>query len=271
MALKTTPQNLTYQPVVEFRKDDFDSAVWNKGYSIIIEKSLRCPCEGEDGNPLSDCQNCHGTGYFFINPIETIGLISGINRNTQFKEWSVELIGTISLTVRDLTTKKGNVVGDLERIAFYDRITLKPRNAEQIDVFGYHSEVLKIRDDGGGNKFVFLTYKPQNILDVFYYTASSSPLTKFSGSVISTNNPYVLMLPDIPSTVKIVSVRYKHWLQYHVIDLPHEVRHSTKKDKNGRFQTINMPINAICRRAHLVQVQKPNFDGTGIQNNTYTE
>lgn len=267
MALKTTPQNLAQQPFPSFIKDDFDSAVWIHGYNVTIEKAIRCPCEGIDGNPLSDCQNCHGIGYFFINPLETVGLISGINRNTQYKEWSVELIGTISLTVRDLTTKTGNIIGDLERIAFYDRITLNKRNSAQIDVFGYHSEVLNVRDDGTGNKFVFLTYKPQSIIDVFYYTASNAPLTRFEGSLISSTNPYILTLPTLPGAVKVISVRYKHDLQYHVIDIPHEIRHSTIKNKNGQIEAIILPINAICRRVHLVQVQKPNFDGTGIQNN----
>jgi len=266
MALKATPQNLLGSPQVEFKKELFDETIWAKGYSIRIEKAYRCPCEGKTGNPLSSCQNCQGTGYFYINPIDTIGLITGINHNTEYKEWSVQNIGTISLSIRD------NESNTQEKISFYDRVTLLSRGASQASVFGYHSEVLEIKDNGLGGKFVYLTYKPIEIIDSFYFVASSQALVKVDDFNIKADNPYIVEFPTLPSVSNgVITIRYKNMIQYHCLDLPHETRYSTVKNSNGRLDTITLPTNAICRRAHLVQVERPDYDGTGIIDNTYLE
>lgn len=68
----------------EFMRSEFDSAVYLKGYEVIIEKALRCPCNAPD-SPLTDCQNCFGTGYFYVNPVSTHALITGINGNNDYK------------------------------------------------------------------------------------------------------------------------------------------------------------------------------------------
>ena len=49
------------------------------------------------------------------------------------------------------------------------------------------------------------------------------------------------------------------------MDLPHEIRASLGKDKlSGQFEILKMPIQAIGRRTHLIDMQRPNFDGSGI-------
>ena len=80
----------------EFMRSEFDSAVYLKGYEVVIEKALRCPCNAPD-SPLTDCQNCFGTGYFYVNPVSTHALITGINGNNDYKRWSEELIRTIKV------------------------------------------------------------------------------------------------------------------------------------------------------------------------------
>ena len=45
---------------------------------------------------------------------------------------------------------------------------------------------------------------------------------------------------------------YKHYVQYNVIDLPHEIRASNKTDENGNLQKIDLPVQAIARRANFV-------------------
>lgn len=264
MALKATPPNLVGHPAVDFEKENFDAAIWQKGYSIRIEKALRCPCEGKDGVALSNCENCLGTGYLFINPFETVALITGINRDTQFKTWGEDMIGTISLSIRDDND-------DREKVSFYDRISLIKRRADQVPVYGTFSEVLEIRTNSTGGLFVFLTYKIQSVLDILYYSLPNSPLVRIPADKysINANNPYVLDLAeDIVPTNGVISIRYKHDVQYHVIDLPHEVRYSTDQNSKGRIDTITMPINAVARRSHILQVARANYSGTGIQNNS---
>ena len=264
--LQATPQDIKGKPTPSFRKDEFDSAIWKYGYKIVIEKSHRCPCEGIDGTPKFSCQNCHGTGYFWINPIETIGLITGINKNNEYKDWSVELIGTVSLSIRDL------INNDNEKVSFYDKVTLINRSSTQAKPFSYHTEILKVRDNGAGGRFVFLTYKPQEILSVFCFVSIDEPLERILSFSINEDNDYVVDLGDFVSGDNgVVSIRYKANIQYVVLDLPHEVRHSTKQGKGNRLETQTMPIQAICRRVHLTSADRKNYDGTGLQDNNYTQ
>jgi hypothetical protein len=258
-SIKKTPPNLTYEPRIEFRKRNFDGAVWLKGYWVIIEKAVRCPCEGQMKNALSSCTNCYGNGFFFINPITTRALITSINKDTKYKEWSPEIIGNISITVKD----------DLEEnLSFYDKITFYEK-------YGFHAEVLRIREDTVSQQnFIFLVYRPEEILDVWIFNGSENPLIKLNESeyVISTDNPYILLI-DIASPPtnfnNVVSVRYRHQVQYNVIDIPHEIRASNVYNDLGQLVKIDLPVNAIMRRSHLLLAERPNYDGTGLQDNSY--
>lgn len=258
-AVNATPPNLRNEPKIEFVRKNFDAAVWLKGYRVYIEKAVRCPCEGQIKNAYSSCQNCLGHGFFFINPYKTMALATGINKNTEYQSWSPELIGNISISLRDIP---------VEALAFYDKITFYEK-------FGYHSEVLDLKTDTVNNQdFVFLSYRPVEILDVWIFKTFAEPLIKLSSSeyTIRTENEYVL---DIDITAKplnfneVISVRYKHEVQYNVIDIPHEIRTSQIKDRDGKLVKTELPINAIARKSHLLLAEIPNYDGTGIQDNSY--
>ena len=259
--IQATPPNLAQQPAIEFRGKDFNAAVWLKGYRVFIEKAVRCPCEGKIKNALSSCTNCHGVGFFFINPLETRALTTSINRDTKYKEWSLELIGNISISVRDDLT---------ENLSFYDKITFK-------DKYGFHSEVLAIRNTGApaNQDFVFLVYRPIAILDVWVFNGSANALIRIPSTQYSINstNPYILNLNITTKPTnfnEVVTVRYRHEVQYNVIDIPHELRASNIIDTDGRLTRLDLPINAIGRRSHLLLAEIPNYDGTGTQNNSYS-
>ena len=200
------------QGQVSFRNDDYSAIIGSKGYNIIIEKALRCPCEANGEHAKSDCQNCMGSGYFFINPLKTMAIASGINANTKYKEWSSELAGTISLTVRD---------DGQENLTFYDKITFT-------DLVGRYSEIVDLRENEEGGDFVFTTYKVKQISEIFIYVASNQKLRRLDKSEYSINaiNPCVidLNLATVPSQFnRSISIRYTHQIQYNVIDMPNEL------------------------------------------------
>lgn len=68
------------------------------------------------------------------------------------------------------------------------------------------------------------------------------------------NNEYALFFNAGSGVMDgtVVSVYYKHYVQYNVIDLPHEIRASNVTDKNGNLQKIDLPVQAIARRANFV-------------------
>lgn len=254
--ITATPPNLIGQAQVNFRKNDFEALIHTKGYDILVEKALRCPCEKKGQSPLSSCQNCHGSGYFFINPLKTRAIITGINVDSQYKDWSAERIGNVSLTVRD---------DNKENLSFMDKVTLLGKHS----IFSENLTIRSTNDDTG--RFVFTTYKVGEIMAIYAFDSATKPLTKLDKDKysLSTANKGVINIDtDAAPTNGMLSVFYRHEIQYNVIDLPHEVRASYIRDRDGREQRISLPMNAVARRSHFLLGEGINFSGNGTQNNS---
>lgn len=251
--ITTAAPDLIHAANPQFQLREFEAAVWNKGYSVVLENALRCPCHAPDA-PLIDCQNCQGTGYFYINPTETKALITNLNQQNKYTKWSEELLGTIQITVNEVN--KSN-------LSYFDRITIKKE-------YSFYSENLVIRQYNNF-VFVFTTYKPVDIVSIHLFNSPSEKLIKMTSDQYSINpdNPYCIILDAITAEEKMIaSVYYKHEPEYHVIDIPHDIRASwvTNKD-TGADERIRLPLQAVARRSHLIAVGKPDFNGTGyIQN-----
>jgi len=255
---QTVPPNSVGQPSANFNNVAFDSAIWKKGYDVIIEKAVRCPCKSNNGH-LVNCQNCKGSGWLFINPFKTRALMSSINQTTEYKDWSLERLGTVNLTVMDI-----------DRVSYFDRITF-------FNDYSIFAEVLELKYDTENDVlFAFLNYKATEIQDAFLFDAYNAKLIKLdvSEAFLKVENNYVVVVDYDTSTItnfnNKLSVRYKHQIQYNVIDLPHDIRKSSKTDENGREVKINLPTNAVARRVHNIEAfSMPDYDGTGIIDNSY--
>lgn len=256
---KSPPANLIGLPNPEFEKNLFDAALWQKGYDCHVDKSIECPCRGGNENkPLPSCQNCGGVGWVFINPIQTKVLITGVNRDTKYKQWSQELIGNVSVSLRDI-----------EQSGFMDRITILNETA----IF---SEVRKIRQVEvtplSFLNFIFLSYEVKNIEDIFVFKADNQKLIRLNSEqwIVNPNNPYSIVFTDdvlTQSSNLTVSVRYKHNVQYHILDIPHVIRSSNITNGFGQLEKVRLPNQYMARLAHYVL--RPDFDGDGIIDNSY--
>lgn len=236
-------------------KELFDEKIWQYGYEVIVDKAIECPCriEGDNSN-LSDCQNCGGTGWAFINPLQTKALITSINQDTKYKQWSQELIGNISVTLREI-----------DLAAFMDRITMM----NEVATF---SEVRKVKQTETGVNFIFTSYQIESIEDIFIFDTSSTKLIRLSPTdyTIKTLNSFVIEFGDSSlddSSNHSISIRYKHKVQYNILDQPHILRSSNDKNNMGQVIKVKLPNQYIARLAHYVL--KPNFAGDGILDNTY--
>lgn len=259
-----TPPNLVGQPVVEFRKPDYEATIFNKGYDVLIETAHECPCKSQSASNLLTCQNCSGTGWFHINPIRSKAIISGINKNTEYKDWSEQLIGTVSVTVRDVN-----------KLGFMDKITLVNSTGGTIRNESYFTEVRRLRQIDSEYPFVFLSYQPISIQDIFIFQAVNQPLVRLvSGTdfAIRQENGYTVEFyydfTQLTNFNNMISIRYRHNLVYYVLDMPHDVRNSSKKDRNGTLVQQILPINVIARKAHYV-LNVSDYEGDNIIDNTY--
>lgn len=250
----TTPSpDLSNRPDVRFEPDGFSALIYQKGLDVVLERASSCPCRSkENGSPQSNCQNCCGTGWVLYNPNETRMVLQAMNLNTKYKEWSKENIGTVMISSMAV-----DVLG------FMDRITVKDGESVFSQVlFPYvYSGVL----------FAFTVYDIQSIEEIFLFQDVSSPLIRLNSTQYSFEGNKVVLDNEFASIENLtISIRYKHFIQYHIIDLVKEVRNSKGFDEKGYEQTIQMPFHAIARRSHYV-LDQANYEKNNIIDNSYVK
>ena len=251
----STPPNLLGQPDNKlFRKNDFDAIIFQKGYNIIKEQAIPCPCRGKSGSPKITCQNCLGSGYIFIEPTLTKAVIHSINYDTKYKEWSPELIGTASISVREE-----------ERLSFMDKITFKDRTS----IMGEVRPIIEFN----GSRFIFCSYKVRKINFLTYFKSDSEKLIKLTADkfVIKQNNNFIIEIDNsvvFPSNFNgVVSVDYEHEISYNVVDIPHDFRSSFVLNEKGQQVETLLPMQAVIRKTHFVLGESTNYSGNNLLEN----
>ena len=252
----TTPPELvsSLSSGATFTPSEFNSAVFDKGREVLVEKALRCPCtELATGQGLSTCQNCGGTGWLWINKKSTVFVITSINRSTKFSNWTETDRGTINITARAI-----------DRLSFMDRVTLT-------DVISIFSQNLRFKEVGS-KLFAYTVYYPLLVSDAYLYLADNKPLQPLElltdytieENKIVLNDKYKNLNQDQLS----VTVRYSHFPQYNIVDIPRETSVIKKKDCAEVDVLNNLPMNAIARKVHYV-MDAPNFGGDSLFDNSH--
>lgn len=246
--IKTNEDTVGYMRL-DFEKGQFDALIEFKGYPIIWERAIPCPCSkmGQTANKTS-CKNCAGTGWVFINPTEIKGLITSINKDTKYKEWSVELLGTFAVTVNSK-----------HRLNFMDRLTVVGSRA-------IHSENIIVRQTES-KKFIRTIYPIISIVDIFKFESvyNKLKLLKYQEDYTYSGNQVVFNTLEYGDSV---TVTYLHELQYHILDLNHDVRNTVILDNYSQEQVKELPISAVARKTHIV-INSYEFIGDEIFNNSY--
>lgn len=249
-------------PFADFKKDEFETLIQQKGYNVWHESAIKCPCRGdsESGHqPLSDCGNCGGSGWLFINRTKTKMVLHSMNNQTKNSEWSLEKLGTVSITARDV-----DEIGEMDRITVIEGESFYTENC--------------LPNLVQGKIFSFLAYEPINIKFVFLFTKSTEPLTILrdgfdftidKNKIILDNKFKKYLTQDTEDDLNRlkISLRYTHRPVYHVLDIPRDVM-LTNLDPILPQEVIKMPIHAIGRRAHYVPGVEDLRNGTLFDNST---
>lgn len=248
---KPAPQ-LQGKARVDLVKSDFDALVWQKGYDVLLDKAIKCPCRNiPDNQALSDCKNCGGSGWVFINRTKTRMVIQAMNRDTQYKEWSEELLGTAKLTTLEN-----------EHLSYMDRITISnaTQTVSQTVHFETHSD----------NKVRARAYYPiLNVHEVFLFDQSNVPLIKaIEGEHFVIKDNWI-ELTDQHNHFETLSIRYDYNPSYHIIDHTRAML-TTKVIKQGRDVDTALPVSAVAKLAHYV-LDEENYNNQLLFDNSYTE
>jgi hypothetical protein len=241
----------------DFNRSDFETLIAQKGRNVILEKALQCPCKGKSTNQQSNCKNCGGTGWVFINPKETRLVLQGMNITPNFKAWSEEITGDLKVTA-----------SDTEELTFMDRLTLEDGRA----IF---NEVLFFKTRGTGSSavtFAFTSYNIKEVKYIGYFKGTDQPFQKlnfgtdytFDKNIIKIINPAIVPVQGDIS----VTIRYIHAPQYLMIDMKRESMETFVME--GTEKMVHLPISGTARRQHYI-LGAPNLNGNNLVSNDYEE
>lgn len=257
--IATTPMDIG-SPATYFDRKKFDDLIFDKGYEAFIDRAIQCPCRVlSTGQPLSDCQNCGGVGWFYIDRVSTVlGCTSMANRN-KYEVWTVSNAGTVSVTSRAE-----------DKLGWMDRVTLT-------ELESWFSQALYLKQLGDGSYFSFLTYEPTNIFDVFLFLGSTTPLGYLTPDLYTISGNKILIpastITGLNTTIAqlSISIRYTHSPSYYIIDINRDlIKQRTATcflQPTVNAVKTNLPLNAIGRRAHFV-LDAANFTNDNLFNNT---
>lgn len=234
-------------PRVDFDLEGFEAIIQEKGLDVWWETTIQCPCKTKDNSFLSSCQNCMGTGWAMINRVKTKMIIHSMNSNTKYKDWSEEKLGMATITAMNR-----------DKLSFMDRIIIDNSLSIQSQVV-----TTKIYQ---GQVYCYTIYDISNILDVFVFEGSDQKLRRLVVGTDFTFERNKILFDNLNEGVS-VSVRYKHNVQYHIIDIVHDIRDSFEVEDSGKEKKIILPVNAIARRSHFV-VDAQNFSGNLVYDNS---
>lgn len=195
-------------PRVDLHESKFSQAIEEKGYKVVWEKAISCPCNKAsqkvtDATDL-DCPLCKNKHYIYFNPIEIKCLMTSLTRRGELSQDGQWLLGTYMVT-----TKPENKFGVYDRLRFVDTTAsyteaLVKGTANGSDQLRFPAVSVELPiEDIDGNTYVYGTD--------FGVNASGNIIWGgFSGSQ--------------PSTGKTYGVRYiTHW-QMLIVDFPHDQR-----------------------------------------------
>ena len=257
----TTPPNTSGKPTVRFKRSDFDTLVWEKGYDVHHDIALRCPCKEKGADNLSSCKNCGGSGWFFINRNKTKMVLQSMNQSTQFKDWSEENRGQVKITAMEE-----------DNLSYMDRITLL--NAEATYTQNVYPK--SVQDSGSNVLLAYSIYDIVSMVDVFLFESAEVALKKLTLNAdytIEGDKGKIIFDAQYSGLTNMkVTVRYKYRPQYHVIDLTRNTMYSDVWDKStleGK-KNVQFPVSAIGKIAHYTLDPK-NLDGEYLFDNSYAQ
>lgn len=244
-----SPVSTSGTPETYLRQRDFDALIYRFGYNVYLDKMIPCPCKEEGVNSAKlTCKNCYGTGFILAERLQTKAFLAQMNFPTQYKDWSVENIGTAQIS-----TLSQNPVAFMDRVVMYEE---KNIYSELIYPIIDNTEIV-----------AFCAYPPLDIQFCKMFQGEEETLLDLDISKIQIDNEGKIILTQLadilyernnyiysPKTA--ISIRYTYMPSYHVVDIMRNLITSpTDTPTNGispKGTRVQFPYSAMCRMSHLV-------------------
>jgi len=261
----TAKPDLSGTTGVAMDKKNFDALIYNDGYSLYIDRAVKCPCKSQNiPNNLPTCKNCGSTGWVFINRTAIKGIVYSMSWENSYKEWSEENLGNVFISTRHE-----------DKLSFMDRVTV-------VDAETIHKQIL-YPFLYKGVALAFTTYSIKKIIDIFLYVNDQTPLrllventdytiggantigtcNGLSDNLLTFSAEIIQLLESLNNGLHL-SITYIHPPQYHIT---HNLRDTMVSiQKNGK--PAKMPVSAVGRRSHYV-LDAENYSKDRLLDNSY--
>jgi hypothetical protein len=223
-------------PRADFRPRYFEDFIQQKGYRVLWEKSVPCPCiDSKTMHPVPDCKECDGRGRNFYASETIKGLITRQDKELQIGD----AIGALEPGRAFLTVSHDKFLSPFDRITNLDSTTV-------------YSETLLHSEKSGD----WLRYKPiGNILEAFVQPTRYSSLVSLKQNqdykVGDDNSIEWLIATNRPANLQGVSLRYFYNPVWLVTNLVNYVRDTWVTFENPVDTSMNLPIRAEIRLEYL--------------------
>lgn len=124
----------------DFDEQDFRSALRDKGYDVLHETALICPCKSRAADHQSNCENCGGSGWVFTNPTRTRAILTSMRIDRQYDEEARKDLGLVYITLQP-----SDKMGHMDKIIVLD--------AESIQ-----TQILFLEEKDSGQFFAMTPY-----------------------------------------------------------------------------------------------------------------
>lgn len=240
---------------VDFDQNKFDVLIEQKGYDVIYRKAIQCPCKSRTNSSQSNCKNCGGIGFLWINPVQTKMVMQSMNVNPKYQEYGESLLGTVNISAREV-----------DRLSKMDEITIQNAETESTQVLWL---------EYNETDEVYYTYTTNEIIETYYvafFEGTTNPLRKLEpetdyqieGRKITFQPAFI---DSINTNDASIAIRYTHRPKYYIWEIGRDVMNSTVLT-DGSEKTINLPVNAIGMKADLVK-DLENYNGDRLFDNSF--
>jgi hypothetical protein len=218
---------------VDFNPQDFEDIILQKGYRILWEKVMRCPClDPTTGRAVQGCPRCDSRGKFYYASSEIKGIITRQDKEAQIGD----IMGVLEPGDAFLTTSATN------KLSMFDRIT-------NLDSTVVYDEIL-VHDDKEGD---WLRFVPTVVDVAAYQTTRTSDLTflvKDTDYTVANDGKLSWLTTNKPAHGQGVTFRYQYHPVWTVLDTPNYVRDTFVKLVGGDTNT-QLPVRVHIRLEQL--------------------
>lgn len=222
---------------VDFGENDHDKLVSDEGNRIVFEKALKCPCRTTYKNKAhSDCVNCKGMGFVYINPLKTKALVTSQSKKLKFT-LSGESMGDGDI---DVTPMSGVVMSEMDRITLYQSLGVVIE--DPVTYFDFSKNCMVA-------KFV---YPIVEIDQIFEFISYDTKLNQVKEEDYEIEDNFIYFKNKVTEEDLSITTRYYYRPIYVISKVLRHCRDIQLVDTSGEMQTKVYPQQLQARILHSV-------------------